>query len=92
MVEETGATFLHPYNHPDVIAGQGTIGLEFLNHVRVAHRGAGGVAALKRKGCALDADRNAKLPDIDARAHRISSRPTTWHRSTHSSFRLAVAA
>jgi threonine dehydratase/serine racemase len=27
---ETGATFIHPYNHRDVIAGQGTIGLELL--------------------------------------------------------------
>lgn len=25
-----GATFLHPYNDPDVIAGQGTLGLEIL--------------------------------------------------------------
>lgn len=27
---ETGATLIPPYNHPDVIAGQGTIALEFL--------------------------------------------------------------
>ena len=27
-VEETGATFVHPFEDPDVIAGQGTIGLE----------------------------------------------------------------
>lgn len=28
---ETGMTFVHPYDDPDVIAGQGTIGLEVLN-------------------------------------------------------------
>lgn len=28
--EETGATFIHPFNDPYVIAGQGTIGLEIL--------------------------------------------------------------
>jgi threonine dehydratase len=28
LVETTGATFIHPFNHPDVIAGQGTVGLE----------------------------------------------------------------
>ena len=28
---ETGATLLHPYDHPDVIAGQGTVGLELLH-------------------------------------------------------------
>ncbi|MDR0588387.1 MAG: threonine ammonia-lyase, biosynthetic [Burkholderiales bacterium] len=27
---ETGATFIHPYDDPDVIAGQGTIGMEIL--------------------------------------------------------------
>ena len=27
---ETGATFVHPYDDPDVIAGQGTIGMEIL--------------------------------------------------------------
>ncbi|MDQ3646871.1 MAG: threonine ammonia-lyase [Actinomycetota bacterium] len=26
--QETGAVFVHPFDHPDVIAGQGTIGLE----------------------------------------------------------------
>lgn len=28
MAEESGATFVHPYDHPHVIAGQGTIGCE----------------------------------------------------------------
>jgi threonine dehydratase len=28
--EETGAVFIHPFDHPDVIAGQGTLGLELL--------------------------------------------------------------
>lgn len=27
---ETGATFIHPYDHPDIIAGQGTVALEIL--------------------------------------------------------------
>lgn len=30
IMEETGATFVHPYNHPHVMAGQGTIALEAL--------------------------------------------------------------
>ncbi|TPX64911.1 hypothetical protein SpCBS45565_g05526 [Spizellomyces sp. 'palustris'] len=30
VINETGATFIHPYNHPDVISGQGTLALEFL--------------------------------------------------------------
>lgn len=31
VVAETGGTLIPPYNHPDVIAGQGTIALEFLD-------------------------------------------------------------
>lgn len=30
MVEHSGAAFIHPYDDPDVIAGQGTVGLEIL--------------------------------------------------------------
>ena len=31
ICKEEGAAFLHPYNDPDVIAGQGTLGLEILS-------------------------------------------------------------
>jgi threonine dehydratase len=43
--EQTGATLIHPFNHPDVIAGQGTVGLEILEQVpdvRTIIAGAGG--------------------------------------------------
>src|SRR5579875_524694 len=33
VLAETGATLVPPYNHPDVIAGQGTIALELLEQV-----------------------------------------------------------
>ncbi|MFT2018420.1 threonine ammonia-lyase [Streptomyces sp. 796.1] len=47
---ESGAVFIHPYDHPDVIAGQGTVGLEILDQcpeVRtvVVGIGGGGLAA-----------------------------------------------
>jgi threonine dehydratase len=47
---ETGAVFLHPFDHPDIIAGQGTVGLEILEQcpeVRtiVVGIGGGGLAA-----------------------------------------------
>ena len=32
----TGAEFVHPFDHPDVIAGQGTVGLEVLEDVPAA--------------------------------------------------------
>ncbi|GGR99267.1 threonine ammonia-lyase [Streptomyces humidus] len=46
----TGAVFIHPFDHPDVIAGQGTVGLEILDQcpqVRtiVVGIGGGGLAA-----------------------------------------------
>jgi threonine dehydratase len=49
-VEETGATFLHPFEDPLVIAGQGTIGLELAEQVPEARTvlipvGGGGLAA-----------------------------------------------
>jgi len=28
--EKTGAVFIHPFDHPDIVAGQGTVGLEIL--------------------------------------------------------------
>ncbi len=33
VVEETGGTLLHPFDHPDVIAGQGTLALELVEQV-----------------------------------------------------------
>lgn len=32
----TGAEFIHPFDHPDIIAGQGTIGLEILDQAPTA--------------------------------------------------------
>jgi len=31
--EQNGAVFVHPFDHPDIIAGQGTVGLEMLEQV-----------------------------------------------------------
>lgn len=33
LVEEFHGVFIHPYNHPHVIAGQGTVALEMLHHL-----------------------------------------------------------
>ncbi len=50
LAEETGSIFIHPFDHPDVIAGQGTVGLEIAEQcpqVRtiVLPVGGGGLAA-----------------------------------------------
>jgi threonine dehydratase len=50
QAEKTGAVFIHPYDHPDVVAGQGTLGFEIVEQcpqVRtvIAPIGGGGLAA-----------------------------------------------
>ena len=50
ICEEEGATFLHPYNDLEVIAGQGTLGLEILGDlpsvdIVIAPAGGGGLLA-----------------------------------------------
>jgi threonine dehydratase len=62
-VDESGATFIHPFEDPVVIAGQGTIGLELAEQVPDAGTivipvGGGGLAA----GIALAL--RAKRPDV----------------------------
>lgn len=58
FAERTGAVFVHPFDHPDVLAGQGTVGLEVLEQLPdvgtiVVPTGGGGLvggiaAAVKR--------------------------------------------
>ena len=33
FAQRTGAVFVHPFDHPDIVAGQGTVGLEILEQV-----------------------------------------------------------
>jgi threonine dehydratase len=50
FAEETGAVFIHPFDHADIVAGQGTVGLEILEQVPdvktiVVCTGGGGLVA-----------------------------------------------
>jgi threonine dehydratase len=72
-VEETGATFVHPYEDEHVVAGQGTIGLELVEQAPEAETvlipiGGGGLAS----GIALAL--RALLPDV--RIIGVQSEPT----------------
>ncbi|TGO23560.1 hypothetical protein BPAE_0128g00110 [Botrytis paeoniae] len=55
VVKETGAKLVPPYDHPDIIAGQGTMGLELAEQVRQlqSERGMGNQDGQEAKG--LDA-------------------------------------
>ncbi len=61
--KETGAVFIHPFDHPDVVAGQGTIGLEILEQcpdVRTILVGVGGGGLVAGVAAAVKAVR----PDV----------------------------
>src|SRR5713226_8152903 len=50
FAERTGAVFIHPYDHPDIVAGQGTLGFEIIEQCPGVRTilipvGGGGVAA-----------------------------------------------
>jgi threonine dehydratase len=75
--QETGATFLHPYDQAEVIAGQGTIALELLEDVAdldaiVAPVGGGGMIA----GIAIAA--KAKNPAIRIYAAEPHGADDAW--------------
>ncbi|GAB3139460.1 threonine ammonia-lyase [Micromonospora sonneratiae] len=63
FADRTGAVFIHPFDHPDVIAGQGTVALEILEQcpdVRTIVAGVGGGGLIS--GIAVAA--KALRPDI----------------------------
>jgi threonine dehydratase len=60
---ETGAVLVHPFDHPDIVAGQGTVGLEILEQcpeVRTVLVGTGGGGVVAGIGVAIKAMR----PDV----------------------------
>ncbi|MFJ8657884.1 threonine ammonia-lyase [Streptomyces sp. NPDC093795] len=60
---ETGAVFIHPFDHPDIIVGQGTVGLEILEQcpeVRTILVGVGGGGLAAGVGLAVKSLR----PDV----------------------------
>ena len=60
---ETGAVLVHPFDHPDIVAGQGTVGLEVLEQcpeVRTVLVGTGGGGVVAGIGLAVKAMR----PDV----------------------------
>ncbi|MEU9888131.1 threonine ammonia-lyase [Sphaerisporangium sp. NPDC051011] len=90
--EETGAIFIHPFDHPDVVAGQGTVGLEILEQLPevgtiTAAVGGGGLAAgvalavkSMRPGVRIvgvQAERAAAYPASLAAGHPILVEPAS---------------
>jgi threonine dehydratase len=72
--EESGMAFVHPFDDPDVVAGQGTLGLELLEDVAdlakvVVPIGGGGLAS----GIAIAI--KAARPDVEVVGVRVESPP-----------------
>ncbi len=71
FAEQTGAVFIHPFDHPDVIAGQGTVGLEVLEQcpdVRTVVVCTGGGGLVSGVAAAVKALR----PDVEVVAAQAS--------------------
>ena len=82
---QTGAAFVHPFDDLDVIAGQGTLGLELLEDVPDLARvivpvGGGGLAAASASPCAGP---RAAVELIGVQARRLRSLPRRPRPAAH---------
>ncbi len=79
FAERTGAVFIHPFDHPDIVAGQGTLGLEILEQCPQARTliipvGGGGLIA----GIAVAVkDRDPSVSVIGVQADAVPSYPAS---------------
>jgi len=77
--KETGAVLVHPFDHPDVVTGQGTIGLEILSqvpNVQTVLVPTGGGGLLAGVGAAL-AEAAPHVRVIGVQAERAAAYPSS---------------
>ena len=85
---ETGAVLIHPFDHPDIVAGQGTVGLEILHEcpdVRTVVVGTGGGGLLAGIALAVkDGEPDARRRGPGQRCRGLPAiagrRPASGHR------------
>jgi threonine dehydratase len=73
LAAEQGLIFIHPFEHPDVVAGQGTVGLEIIEQCPDARTvvvpvGGGGLAAGMAIATQGGADRGIRVIGVQAEA------------------------
>lgn len=78
VAEKTGATLIHPFDHADIMAGQGTVGLEILEQLPdvstvVVPLGGGGLAA----GIALLRERRPDVRVVGVQAEDAAAYPSS---------------
>lgn len=76
FAERTGATLIHPFDHPDIVAGQGTVGLEIIEQLPdvatiLVPLGGGGLAA----GIALLKSERPDLRIVGVQAEAAAAYP-----------------
>ena len=76
FADRTGAVLIHPFDHPDIVAGQGTVGLEIMEQVPdvqtiVVPIGGGGLAA----GIALLRERHPHVHIVGVQAEDAAAYP-----------------
>jgi threonine dehydratase len=91
LAEQTGSIFIHPFEHPDVVAGQGTVGLEIAEQCPQARTvvvpvGGGGLAAgvavalsealPRAQLIGVQAEAVAPVPASIAAGHPVSVNPS----------------
>ncbi|KAI1303470.1 pyridoxal-phosphate dependent enzyme [Xylaria venustula] len=64
VMEETGARLVPPYDHPDIVLGQGTLGLELLEDAQaiIAAAAGAGTSSHSQSGEAIPAERTLRAP------------------------------
>jgi threonine dehydratase len=82
---ETGATFVHPFDDPDVILGQATLGLELLEDVSdlaaiIGRRGLGQVSPSRRAGDRGPGRRLRPVPGVARGSHAAPVRRAAYDR------------
>ncbi len=88
IISKTGATLVHPFNDPDIIAGQGTCGLEIANQlddfdsVIVPVGGGGLISGISIAIKSLKP--NAKVYGVEPQEHQNCKHLSKLGRSSHS--------
>ena len=91
----TGATFIHPFDHPDIVAGQGTVGLEILEQCPevdtvIVPIGGGGLISGVASAMKLQAARDGRtIRIIGVQAANASAYPVSLKRGEPTQITIA---
>lgn len=80
FAKDHGAVLIHPFDHPDVVAGQGTIGLEILEQcpdVRTVVGAVGGGGLMSGVATAVKAAADHPVKIVGAQAKRAAAFPAS---------------